>query len=182
MSSEEIHQTINTEIENTKVAHSSLITVKSLDEKATVTKTPVVNGQSASVNSPDTEVTSKETMPSASKTSLNMPPDSKTSDTVLSPSKIQIDAFNRALVLSKSDTQGSNSHVSLPHCGVSLSRSDSKTIQEEEIDTEYGPYGKYYEEITEKHLKKTASKLGRIKLCWPQQLIPDVDQYVCNYI
>jgi hypothetical protein len=25
-------------------------------------------------------------------------------------------------------------------------------------------------------------ELGHIKLYWPQQLIPDVDQYVCNYI
>jgi hypothetical protein len=139
----------------------------------------MVDSQSASVYCAGTEVTSKETMPSASKTSLNKPADSKTSDRVLSLSEKQFDAFDRAFVLSKSDTQETYSRVSLPRLGVPLSRSDSGPIQEEETDAEYGLSGKCYEEMAEKYLKKI-SELGRIKLYWPQQLIQDVDQYVCN--
>lgn len=64
--------------------------------------------------------------------------------------------------------------VSLPHSG-------SNDIHEES-ESEYGPYGSHYEEITEEHLKQIALEIGLIKLYWPQQLIPDVDQYVCNCI
>jgi hypothetical protein len=81
-------------------------------------------------------------------------------------------------VPSKSDIQELRSNGFLPHSGVSLSLSGSISIQDEE----HGPYGSYYEEITEEHLKQIALELGLIKLYWPQQLIPDVDQYVRNYI
>jgi hypothetical protein len=85
-------------------------------------------------------------------------------------------------VPSKSDIREQGADVSLPHSGVSLSHSGSNDIHEEESEGEYGPYGSHYEEITEEHLKQIALELGLIKLYWPQQLIPDVDQYVCNYI
>jgi hypothetical protein len=85
-------------------------------------------------------------------------------------------------VPSKSDIRELLADVYLPHSGVSLSHSGSKDIQEEESESEYGTYGGHYEEITEEHFKQIALELGHIKLYWPQQLIPDVDQYVCNYI
>lgn len=82
----------------------------------------------------------------------------------------------------KSDIRELLSDVSVPHSGVSLCQSGSKDIQEEESASEYGPYGSHYEKITEEHLKLIALELGFIKLYWPKQLTPDVDQYVCNYI
>jgi hypothetical protein len=121
MSNEEANQTNNTERENIKSAHSSLIAEKSLD--------------------------------------------------------IQSDGA-KFTVSSKSDIQESHSRVSLPHSGSVKSQEE----EEAQSDTEYGPYGKYYEEITEKHLKQIALELGLVKLYWPDQLIPDVNQYVYNYI
>lgn len=87
-------------------------------------------------------------------------------------------------VPSKSDIRELHADVSFPHsgAGVSLPHSGSKDIQEEKTESEYGSYGNHYEEITEEHLKQIALELGLIKLYWPQELIPDVDQYVCNYI
>jgi hypothetical protein len=85
-------------------------------------------------------------------------------------------------VPSKSDIRELRGDISLSHSGVSLSHSGSKDIQEGESESEYGSYGSHYEEITEEHLKKISLELGLIKLYWPQQQIPDIDQYVCNYI
>ncbi|KAJ9591542.1 hypothetical protein L9F63_001896 [Diploptera punctata] len=48
-----------------------------------------------------------------------------------------------------------------------------ETVEE---DLELYPYGKYYEEITKKHLKEIALQLGLIKLYWPEQLTPDVER------
>ncbi|XP_021925034.1 dynein regulatory complex subunit 7 isoform X2 [Zootermopsis nevadensis] len=48
-------------------------------------------------------------------------------------------------------------------------------MQQEKV-TEYDPCGRC-KKIKEKHLKRIASKLGHIKLYWPQQLIPDIDQW-----
>ncbi|XP_023719299.1 dynein regulatory complex subunit 7 isoform X2 [Cryptotermes secundus] len=81
-------------------------------------------------------------------------------------------------VPSKSDIQELHADVSFPHsgAGVSLPNSGSKDIQEEKTESEYGSYGNHYEEITEEHLKQIALELGLIKLYWPQELIPDVDQ------
>jgi hypothetical protein len=86
------------------------------------------------------------------------------------------------VVPSKFDIWKLRSEVPEPRSGMPLCRSRSNDIQEEESASEYGPYGHHYEKITEKHLKNIALELGLIKLYWPQQLIPDVDQYVCKYI
>ncbi|XP_069689731.1 dynein regulatory complex subunit 7 isoform X2 [Periplaneta americana] len=71
----------------------------------------------------------------------------------------------------------------------SLTRVDSvcEDVIEEEIipGSDYGPYGKDYKEITEKHLKQIALDLGLIKLHWPEKSIPDADQrkhYPSSYI
>jgi hypothetical protein len=82
----------------------------------------------------------------------------------------------------KSDIRELLYDVSVPDIGVSLCHPESNDIQEKESASEYGPYGSHYEKITEEHLKQIALELGLIKLYWPKQLTPDVDQYVCNYI
>jgi hypothetical protein len=113
---------LSTEIDYTEVAHRCLITEKSQNEKPAVAKMSVVDSQPALVNYREAEVTSKERMPSALRTS----------------------------------------------------------VQVEACDTEYDLCGKY-EEMTEKHLKEISSKLCHIKLYWSQQIVADVDQYVCNF-